>query len=81
MRRRSPASESTNRARKIERLFSDSAAAVREMLIENAELVQDEELQDVTVKLTSRIKCKVAKSPKGFLIITRTITDTQQETV
>ena len=66
---------------KINRLFADFDAPVREMLIENAEMVQDEEIMDASIKLTACIKCKVNKNSKGRLNILRTNTDTQQETV
>ncbi|MEA5136452.1 MAG: hypothetical protein VB035_10000 [Candidatus Fimivivens sp.] len=66
---------------KINRLFSDFDMPVREMLIENAEMVQDEEIKDASVNLTTRIKCKVSKNSKGYLIIVRTDTNTQQEAV
>lgn len=66
---------------KIETLFADFEKPVREMLIENAEMVQDEEIKDASINLTTCIKCKVTKNNKGRLIIVRTTTDTQQEAV
>ena len=66
---------------KINRLFADFDEPVREMLIENAEMVQDEEIMDASIKLTACIKCKVNKNSKGRLNILRTNTDTLQETV
>lgn len=66
---------------KINRLFADFDSPVREMLIENAEMVQDEEIMDASIKLTACIKCKVNKNSKGYLIIVRTDTNTQQEAV
>jgi hypothetical protein len=66
---------------KIERLFASSSPTVRELLVEAGELVQYGTIKAATIPLDELTKCKISLSAKGFLIITRTDTSTQQETV
>ena len=54
---------------------------VRDMLVEIAELVQDEEIGATSTALDEYSKCKIYKNAKGVLFITRTDTSTRQESV
>ncbi len=51
------------------------------MLVEIAELVQDEEIGATSTALDEYSKCKIYKNAKGVLFITRTDTSTRQESV
>lgn len=66
---------------RINALFADFSAEVRDMLVEIAELVQDEEIGNTTAALDEYSKCRIYKSAKGVLFITRTDTSTRQESV
>lgn len=66
---------------KINETFSECSAECRDVLIATAKLVQAWEIESATFKLSDCVKCKVAQSSKGFLVITRTDTETRQETV
>lgn len=67
--------------RKINETFSECSAECREVLIETAKLVQAGHIENATFKLSECVKRKVTQSSKGFLVITRTDTETRQETV
>ena len=62
-------------------LFADFSTDVRDMLVEIAELVQDEEIGATSTALDEYSKCKIYKNAKGVLFITRTDTSTRQESV
>lgn len=66
---------------RINALFADFSTDVRDMLVEIAELVQDEEIGATSTALDEYSKCKIYKNAKGVLFITRTDTSTRQESV
>lgn len=66
---------------RINALFADFSTDVRDMLVEIAELVQDEEIGATSTALDEYSKCKIHKNGKGVLFITRTDTSTRQESV